>query len=288
MEVGDSSPEEYHDNVLPAPPTMLEEHKGLPSRGRAIPAALREPALESNGTAAFPSSDEGSDLDEHVSKSNAVVRSSGNRRVLAVEVSSQYAMIAPRPKGNLGRPQEEKLHDLMIGNGNEGDRGAHVEIATINRKRKVDDESSSSDNTTEVPNRNTKRGRPKKQRTSTCSEQNHLELSAETAPPSGKRKRGRPKKLTPSPLSKEVTKIDVRTRAAPIGKTKGVNITRNGLIQPVPVNGLAPTREKRKMSDSEDELSMPPPKRQNDLKDAKAPAVAGTKEPLARRSMRKK
>ncbi len=286
---GDSPPEEYHKIILAPPPTTLEGLKGLPSRTRTVPTPLRELALEIKGTALCPSFDEDSDLDDDISGSNGVVKSCGSQRVLAVELPDQAAVIAPCLRRKPGRPRKQQPSNVMKWKGSEGEFESEMEKTTSSRKRKAAREKSSSDDATEVPNRHTERCRSKEQRPSTTSEESQLEVSVETTPPLGTKRRNRPKKQKTSPLSNEITGNDLGTHAAPTEKKNTTNPTHNGLMQPRPANSLASLRAKRKVSVSEDELSMPAPKKRNYVeKDAQTTAVASTKEPIARRSMRKK
>lgn len=288
IDAGNSAQDEYHDSVLPAPPTTLEESKGLPSRSRAIPTPLREPALELNGTALIPPFDEDSDVDEIISESKDVVKSCGSQRVLAVRLPDQAAVIAPRSTRKPGRPKKQQPPNEMNWKRSKGELESQVETVISNGKRKAVNELSSSDDATRVPSRHTDRGRPKEQRSNTPSEGSQLEVSAEATPSLGTKRLGRPKKSKFSPLSTSITG-DVRgPRAAPTEKEEMTNPDHNGLMQPRSAKGPASIRGKRKMSVSEDELSMPAPKRRNNMKDAKTRAVASTKEPVARRSMRKR
>ncbi len=285
-DAGDSPLDKYHDNVLLAPPTMLEELKGLPSTTRVTASPLREPAFKSNVTAFVPSFNEDSDNDKDISDSNDVVKSYGYQRMLAVELPDHAAVVPPRPRMKPDRPEKQQRTNIVQQKGNESELKSQSGATTSNGKRKALSESSSSDDATRLPNRNAKRRRSKEQRPSSASEQSQLGPSVETTPSLETKRRGRPKKHKTLPLSKGTIESDLGTRAPSKGKNEMTDPANDGLMQPRSVNRLTSIQGKRKASNAEVELSMPALKKRTNVE--KTIAVASTTEPIARRSMRKK
>lgn len=227
-------------------------------------------------------------MDEDISEPSDVVKSCGSQRLLAVELPDQAAVIAPRPKRKPGRPKKEQPSKVTKWKGSEGDFEPQKGTAKSGRKRKAVSELPLSDDATGVPNGHTERRRRKEQRPHTPSEGIQLKVSADATPSLGTKKRGRPNKQKHSPLSMVISGNALGTRAPPAEMEETTDPIHHGLMQPRSANGLASIRGKRKVSVSEDELSLPAPKRRNYEKNAKTAEVASTKEPVARRSMRKR
>lgn len=282
----DSPLDKYHDEILPAPPTTLEELKSLPSIIRVTASPLQEPAFESNVTAFVPSFNEDSDNDKDISDSNDVVKSCGFQRMLAVELPDHATVLPPRPSMKLDRPEKQQRTRVVQQKVSESELKSQSGATTTNGKRKPLSESSSSDDATRLPNRHPKRRRSKEQRPSTASEQSQLGPSVETTPSLEVKRRGRPKKHKTLPLSKGITESDLGTPATSKGKKETTDPAHNGLMQPRSVNRLTSIQRKRKASNAGDELSMPALKKRNNVENTTA--VASTTEPIARRSMRKK
>lgn len=271
-----ASPTDRNADLLPPPPISLEEICSQPARNTAIPAMLGRLAPETDTTTAFPEFEEDAYSEEGVFEPDDVVYSNTSQRVVAVELPTQTIGI-DRLNGKADRSTDLKIP--LRENGGEAEVNLSVpkESTLPSRKRKRAYKVPSDEDTITTIDEPKKRKRTEKHKGDTIESPDQLNSEPLPHVEAPARKRGRPKKKQPS-NSKVTTKK--QKPPAPVDKNPA---------ESAPVNGHVLRRGKRKMSTSEDELSMPLPKRQiNAKKGATASAAESTKKPVARRSSRRK
>lgn len=283
-DAGDSPAEEQSDVVLPAPPTTLDEMEDPPSNSRSTFPATREPAFKTNSMVAFPSYEVDTDVEEDVTEPNNSLESHDNERTVVAKLPDKEAVGTPVLQNMRGRPSRQKPSSLMCGRGNEVAFPGDKVTMMSNGKRRADIESSSSDDTVDIPSQNMKQGRPKRQKVSTF-EAGQSE-STEPASRPEKKSGGRPKKRKSLSFTRKVTRSDQATHTAPTEKKLHQNSPMSGPMESESISGSITTRSKRKAPNVEDQLDMPLSKRQNfAANDAKA---MNTSKPIPRKGTRKR